>query len=226
MKLLLIEDEPLLLEKMQQRLTAKGALVDTADYGTEGLFNLQEFGYDAVILDLGLPDISGLQVLQQLRAKEGVNQRVPVLILSARSSWQEKVTGLKSGADDYLGKPFEFEELWVRLEVLARRHLDAASRDVIQFDDLSLDLNDKTLQVGVEYYRLTLTEFRLLKFFFANPNRVFSKDQLSDRISDQHQDRESNVIEVYIRKLRKMIGKEPIQTLRGMGYKFVPPKSK
>ncbi|MBO1927314.1 response regulator transcription factor [Thiomicrorhabdus sp. 6S2-11] len=225
MKLLLVEDETLLLEKMQQRLSEKGALVDIADSGTDGLFNLQEFGYDAVILDLGLPDISGLQVLQQLRAEEGVNQRVPVLILSARDSWQEKVAGLKSGADDYLGKPFEFEELWARLEVLARRNLDTASRDNIQFGDLSLDLNDKTLHVGAEHFNLTLTEFRLLQFFFANPNRVFSKDQLSERISDQHQDRESNVIEVYIRKLRKMIGKEPIQTLRGMGYKFVPPKS-
>lgn len=225
MKLLLIEDEPLLLEKMHQRLTAKGALVDMTDRGEEGLFNLQEFAYDAVILDLGLPDISGLEVLQRLRAEAGDNQRVPVLILSARNSWQEKVTGLKAGADDYLGKPFEFEELWARLEVLARRNVESAVHDVLSYADMRLDLTDKTLQVGQEEYNLTLTEFRLLQVFFKSPNRVFSKDQLLERITDQNYDRESNVIEVYIRKLRKMIGKEPIQTLRGMGYKFVPPKS-
>ncbi|BBP47012.1 DNA-binding response regulator [Thiosulfatimonas sediminis] len=225
MKLLLIEDEPLLLEKMHRRLSEQGAVVDVANNGREGLFNLQEFEYDALILDLGLPDINGLEVLQQLRTQAGNNQRLPVLILSARNSWQEKVTGLKAGADDYLGKPFEFEELWVRLEVLARRNQDSGLHDVLNYANLYLDLNDKTLQVGAQQHRLTLTEFRLLQVFFKSPNRVFSKEQLLGRIADQNYDRESNVIEVYIRKLRKMIGKETIQTLRGMGYKFVPPQA-
>lgn len=222
MKLLIIEDESLLQERLQLQFTSKAALVDTAETASEGLYYLQEFAYDVVILDIGLPDLNGLEVLQQLRSGAGPNNHTPVLILSARSSWQEKVEGLKLGADDYLAKPFEFEELWARVEVLGRRAAKVEMLDVLEFPPYRLDLGAKTLLVGDQEVVPTLTEFRLLQAFFKNPHRVLSKEQLLQRISDHSQERESNVIEVYVRKLRKMLGKEAIQTLRGLGYKFIP----
>ncbi|MBF6058746.1 response regulator transcription factor [Thiomicrorhabdus heinhorstiae] len=220
MKLLLVEDEPLLVETLARRLSEAKFLLDTATDGEEALYLLNEFSYDLVILDLGLPKLPGLEVLQTLRADQTNNNRsIPVLILTARNAWQERVEGLKAGADDYVGKPFQFEELLARVEVLLRRKEGVSEK--LAIDDMVLDLASKQLTVGEQAYNLTMTEFRLMRVFLAQPNRVFSKDELIQRIADQNYDRESNVIEVYIRKLRKMLGKERIETLRGLGYKLV-----
>lgn len=220
MKLLLIEDEPLLVESLQSRLTALDYLVDVALDGEEGSYALAEFAYDLVLLDLGLPKRPGLAILDALRKGEWpLNTQTPVLILTARNAWQERVEGLKKGANDYLGKPFHFEELQARIEVLLRRATSGAAW--LSAGSVQLNLDSKQLVVEGQRFDLTLTEFRLAKVLLSNPNKVFSKEALLERISDQYYERESNIIEVYIRKLRKMMGKEAIETLRGLGYKFV-----
>ncbi len=220
MKLLLIEDEPLLVESLQNRLTALDYLVDVALDGEEGSYALAEFAYDLVLLDLGLPKRPGLAILDALRKGEWpLNTQTPVLILTARNAWQERVEGLKKGANDYLGKPFHFEELQARIEVLLRGATSGAAW--LSAGSVQLNLDSKQLVVEGLRFDLTLTEFRLAKVLLSNPNKVFSKEALLERISDQYYERESNIIEVYIRKLRKMMGKEAIETLRGLGYKFV-----
>ncbi len=220
MKILLIEDEPLLVENLQSRLIALDYLVDVALDGEEGSYALQEFAYDLILLDLGLPKRPGLVVLEMLRRGEmPLNTETPVLILTARNAWQERVEGLKKGANDYLGKPFHFEELVARIEVLLRRSSNGA--ELLTAGNVQLNLDTKQLTVEAESFDLTLTEFRLAKVLLSHPNKVFSKETLLERISDQNYDRESNIIEVYIRKLRKMMGKTAIETSRGLGYKFV-----
>ena len=220
MKILLIEDEPLLVENLQSRLMALDYLVDVALDGEEGSYALQEFAYDLILLDLGLPKRPGLVVLEMLRKGDmPLNTQTPVLILTARNAWQERVEGLKKGANDYLGKPFQFEELVARIEVLLRRSMSGA--DLLTAGHVQLNLDTKQLTVEADKFDLTLTEFRLAKVLLSQPNKVFSKEVLLERISDQNYDRESNIIEVYIRKLRKMLGKEAIETSRGLGYKFV-----
>ncbi|MBN2646790.1 MAG: response regulator transcription factor [Thiotrichales bacterium] len=222
MKILIIEDEPLLLKHLQAQFQAQQVLVDIAASLAEGRYYLAEFDYDALILDMCLPDGNGLQLLQHMRAQGGMNQALPVLVLSARNSWQEKVEGLKAGADDYLAKPYAFEELWLRLQRLVSRNLAKPRQSTLQHGAFILDLETKQLQVGTEHFALTLTEFRLLQAFFKNPQRVLSKEQLKARISEHAQECESNLIEVYVAKLRRMLGRNAIQTLRGLGYKFVP----
>lgn len=220
MKILLIEDEPLLVENLQSRLMALDYLVDVASDGEEGCYALQEFSYDLVLLDLGLPKRPGLVVLEALRTGDmPLNTQTPVLILTARNAWQERVEGLKKGANDYLGKPFQFEELVARMEVLLRS--SSNGDELLTVGNVHLNLDTKQLTVETERFDLTLTEFRLAKVLLSQPNKVFSKEVLLERISDQNYDRESNIIEVYIRKLRKMMGKQAIETLRGLGYKFV-----
>ncbi len=224
MKILLIEDEPLLVENLQSRLMVLDYLVDVALDGEEGAYALQEFAYDLVLLDLGLPKRPGLVVLETLRNGDmPLNTQTPVLILTARNAWQERVEGLKKGANDYLGKPFQFEELVARIEVLLRRPDNGA--ELLSAGHIQLNLDSKQLTVEADRFDLTLTEFRLAKVLLSHPNKVFSKEVLLERISDQHYDCESNIIEVYIRKLRKMMGKQAIETSRGLGYKFVPGKS-
>ncbi|VAW46132.1 response regulator in two-component regulatory system with PhoQ, partial [hydrothermal vent metagenome] len=210
MKLLLIEDEPLLVETIQTRLSKQHYVVDVALDGEEAEYALKEFSYDLILLDLGLPKRPGLVILDALRKGDFVlNTQTPVLILTARNSWQERVEGLKKGADDYLGKPFQYEELLARIEALLRRkHAGSNTLTVAHFE---LNLETKLLRVGQQTYNLTLTEFRLAYVLLSNPDKVFSKEALLARISDQHYDRESNVIEVYIRKLRKMMGKQAIE---------------
>ncbi|NPA71953.1 MAG: response regulator transcription factor, partial [Gammaproteobacteria bacterium] len=205
------------------RLISLDYIVDTALDGDCAQFALQEYRYDLVLLDLGLPKQPGLVVLEKLRAGEmPLNTDTPVLILTARNAWQERVEGLKKGANDYLGKPFQFEELQARIEVLLRRNsVNSGQSEVIEAGGCQLDLGAKQLRVGREAYDLTLTEFRLVKVLLSQPNQLFSKEQLLARISDQDYECESNIIEVYIRKLRKMMGKTAIETSRGLGYKFV-----
>lgn len=223
MKLLLIEDETLLVETIQARLTEQHYLVDVARDGDDATYVLQEFSYDLILLDLGLPKRPGLVILESIRQGDfPLNTQAPVLILTARNSWQERVEGLKKGADDYLGKPFQCEELLARVEALLRRK--HAGSNTIKVANCELNLETKQLKVSDNTYDLTRTEFRLAYVFLSNPNKVFSKEALLACMSDQYYDRESNVIEVYVRKLRKMMGKQAIETLRGLGYRFCSEK--
>lgn len=218
MKLLLIEDERLLVDNLKSQLENADYLVDVAYDGDEANFMLEEYQYDLIILDLGLPKKPGLMVLEELR---GRNLSTPVLILTARNSWQERVEGLKKGADDYLGKPFHFEELLARIEVLLKRPQQRLD-EIIEQPPYRLNLDTRELETPDGTIKLTKMEFGLAKLFLANPQKVFSKEALLQSVTDHSYDRESNVTEVYIRKLRQYFGKERIETLRGQGYRFVP----
>ena len=217
MRLLLIEDDQDLAKGLRQDLAANGFAVDWADNGRDGAFLGAEQTYDAVVLDLGLPGKPGLDVLREWRAHK---LATPVLILTARDAWHERVDGLKAGADDYLGKPFHVEELIARLHALVRRASGQAD-PTLQVAGLTLDEDRQlvTLADGAEL-ELTGTEFRLLRYFMRNPNKVLSKPRLMEHIYDQHTEHGSNLIEVYVRRLREKIGHERVRTQRGQGYVF------
>ncbi len=218
MRLLLVEDEPRLAARLREQLAAQGYAVDVASDGIDAEFQGLEVDYDLVVLDLGLPGRPGLEVLAHWRAQ---GMRTPVLILTARDGWQERVAGLKAGADDYLGKPFHVEELLARLQAILRRaHGEAAPQ--LTAGDLVLDEDRRTVSVaGGAAQSLTATEFRLLRCFMLNPDKVLSKTFLTEHVYDQDFDRDSNLIEVYVRRLRERIGEARIATRRGQGYVFV-----
>lgn len=217
MRVLLVEDDPVLGPDLRTELAKQGYAVDLTDNGVDAEAMGFEDIYDLVVLDLGLPLRPGLEVLKNWRAKKN---NIPVLILTARSAWQERVDGFEAGADDYLGKPFHSEELLVRMTALLRRanHQIASALEV---EGLVLDEKTQTAVVeGVEV-TLTGTEYRLLRYFMHNPGRVLSKLQLVEHLYDDGAENDSNVIEAYIKMLRKKIGKERINTKRGQGYVFV-----
>lgn len=214
---MLVEDDAALSAELVPELRHAGYAVDLADDGEEALFMGDTEDYDIVILDLGLPRLNGLELLRRWRT--GGN-KVPVLILTARDSWREKVDGLKAGADDYLTKPFHFEELLARLQALLRRsHASVGVR--LQATGLMLDEEHQQIVFdnGVTL-ALTGTEFRLLRYFMMNPGKLLSKTRLTEHVYEQDFDRDSNLIEVYVRRLREKIGKERIETRRGQGYVF------
>lgn len=217
MRVLLVEDDELLSATLQQDLIAKGYAVDIANNGVDAEYMGNEEPYDIIILDLGLPKRSGLEVLSNWRNQ---GNKVPVIILTARDSWHERVDGFKAGADDYLGKPFHVEELIVRLQALLRRTHDVPGQGLscagLQLDEEHQQL---TLESG-ETLQLTGTEFRLLRYFMMNPGKILSKSRLTEHVYDQDFDKDSNLIEVYIRRLRDKIGKERFVTRRGQGYIF------
>ena len=217
MRLLLVEDDPKLGPRLAEDLRAKGFAVDLVSTGVDAEFMGDEISYDVVILDLGLPDISGLDVLKNWRSK-GNSQAV--LILTARDDWQERVDGFQAGADDYLGKPFHFEELLERVNALIRR---ANHKIGVKLAAGGLSLDEKKQSVtrsdGQEY-ELTGTEFRLLRYMMMHQNEILSKTHLTEHIYDDVSDKDSNVIEVYIRRLRKILGEDLIKTKRGQGYVF------
>lgn len=218
MRVLLVEDDPQLGPDLREELLRSGYAVDLADNGVDGEAMGYEDIYDLVVLDLGLPLRSGLEVLRNWRKRRN---NIPVLILTARSAWQERVDGFEAGADDYLGKPFHTEELLVRMTALLRRANQQIS-STLEVEGLAL--NEKTQSVtlnGAEEVALTGTEYRLLRYFMHNPSRVLSKLQLVEHLYDDGAENDSNVIEAYIKMLRKKIGKERIQTKRGQGYVFV-----
>ena len=217
MRLLLIEDDQDLARGLRQDLAATGFAVDWANNGLDGAFLGAEQAYDAVVLDLGLPGKPGLDVLREWRARK---LTTPVLILTARDAWHERVDGLKAGADDYLGKPFHVEELIARLHALVRRASGQAD-PTLQVAGLILDEDRQlvTLPDGAEV-ELTGTEFRLLRYFMRNPNKVLSKHRLMEHIYDQQTEHGSNLIEVYVRRLREKIGRDRVRTQRGQGYVF------
>ncbi len=219
MRLLIIEDDPTLGALLKRDLSKSGFATDLADNGRDGeiLGNIEP--YDAIVLDLGLPLKSGLEVLQSWRAK---GNSVPVIILTARDAWHERVDGFKAGADDYVGKPFHTEELIARINALIKRSKIQTS-GVLKVGSLSLDEEKQLVNTddGLEF-ELTGTEFRLLRYFMLNTNKILSKTQLTEHVYDYDSDKDSNVIEVYVKRLRQKLGKDVIETRRGQGYIFRP----
>ncbi len=217
MRLLLVEDDTDLAQGLKKELMRSGFAVDVADNGIDGEFMGSEEPYDAVVLDLGLPGKSGLEVL---RAWRQAGNKIAVLILTARDQWHERVDGFKAGADDYLGKPFHTEELVARLHALVRRSKQQVGGD-LTVGGLRLDEERQAvIDAQGELHQLTGTEFRLLRYLMLHPDRVLSKSQLTEHVYDYDSDKDSNVIEVYIKRLRQIVGKDMIQTRRGQGYVF------
>jgi len=218
MRLLLVEDDEELTTSLRRDLEQAGYAVDIAATGVEGEYMGDEGTYDIAILDLGLPDRNGLDVLRNWRT--GSNP-LPVIILTARHEWQERIEGFQAGADDYVGKPFYTEELIARIKALINRSQGQQPGGKLQGGGLKLD--EETREVITEdgnRQMLTNTEFRLLRYLLLNPDKVLSKSKLTEHVYDFDSDKDSNVIEVYIKYLRDKIGKDKIETRRGQGYVF------
>ena len=220
MRLLIIEDEPNLREQLQQYLQKQGYAVDAAVDGEAGLFMGREYPIDMAIVDLGLPKLSGIEVIQKWRE---IDKTFPILILTARGNWQDKVEGLEAGADDYLVKPFHNEELLARTRALLRRSA-GVSQPTIQFNSICINVSSQTVLVNDKELELTAYEYKVIEYLVMNSEKVISKTELTAHIYDQDFDRDSNVIEVFVGRLRKKLdpsGKlKPIETLRGRGYRW------
>ncbi len=218
MRILLVEDDPDLSRQLRQALADAGYALDYAADGEEAQFLGETEPYDAVILDLGLPKVDGVSVLERWR-RAGIT--APVLILTARGAWSEKVTGFDAGADDYLTKPFHTEELLARLRALVRRATGHAS-PTLSVGGLRLDPRAARASVNGEPLRLTSLEYRLLHYMMLHNGRVISRTELVEHLYDQDFDRDSNTIEVFVGRLRKKIGSDRIETVRGLGYRLLP----
>ena len=218
MRVLVVEDEATLLEQLAQHLQQQGFAVDAAADGEEGLYYGREYAYDAAIVDLGLPKIDGIKLIETLRQEQ---RTFPILVLTAREHWQDKVQGLEAGADDYVAKPFQMEEVLARLNALIRRSAGYAS-PVLAQGELQLNTAKKEVRVSGAAVELTAYEYKVLEYLMLNPDRVVSKSELTDHLYDHDFDRDSNVIEVFVGRLRKKISPvDTIRTVRGQGYRFV-----
>ncbi|ABV88824.1 response regulator transcription factor [Shewanella pealeana] len=219
MKLLLVEDNTLLVEELVKQLKQAGYVTDSTDKVSEADYLIKETNYDCVILDIGLPDGNGLELLESWR-EQGIH--TPVIMLTARSQWHEKVEGFNSGADDYLGKPFHTQELLVRIQALIQRAHGKANtpNKQLTYAGVALDEGQQSVTVGEQTFELTAMEFRLLKIFLMSPKKLLSKAQLTDKLYQFDDEKESNVVEVYVTHLRKKLGKTAIETRRGQGYIF------
>ncbi len=217
MRLLLIEDDSELIATLKKPLKDAGYAVDVAEDGIEGEYLGNENIYDIAILDLGLPKRNGLEVLNNWRKADN---KLPVIVLTARDTWQERVDGFKAGADDYVGKPFHVEELLARITALLHRSIQSPGSS-LKSGNLILDEDQQTVTTeDGQTHTLTGTEFRLLRYFLLNTGHVLSKSRLTDHLYNLDSDKDSNVIEAYIKRLRKLLGKERIETRRGQGYVF------
>jgi two-component system response regulator PhoP len=220
MRLLVVEDESSLRQQLEQGLIKQGYVVDVAEDGKAGLYYATEYNYDAAIVDLGLPEIDGISLIQQVRAAD---KSFPILILTARGDWQDKVAGLDAGADDYVVKPFQLEEIQARLHALLRRAAGFA-KPKLEFGPLSLDITAKRLTVYEQGVDLTAYEYKMLEYLMLHPGQVISKTELTEHLYAQDYDRDSNVLEVFVRRLRQKLDPEqtlkPIETVRGQGYRF------
>lgn len=220
MRILLIEDESLLLEQLHRNFSESGYACDTATDGREGLYLGQENPYDLAVVDLGLPSLDGISVIKQWRSE---GRKFPVLILTARDRWQDKVEGLEAGADDYVAKPFQIEEVMARANALIRRSAGFAS-PLLQFGYVTIDTGAKRALLNSNPIDLTAYEYNALEYLAMRSGQVVSKTDLTEHLYDQDFDRDSNVIEVFIARLRKKLDPEnklkPISTLRGRGYRF------
>lgn len=220
MRLLVIEDEDLLRLQLKLGLEQAGYVVDDAADGKIGLYQATEYDYDAAIVDLGLPEIDGITLIRKVRE---AGKSFPILILTARGDWQDKVAGLDAGADDYVVKPFRMEEIQARLNALLRRAAGFAS-PVIQCGPVQLDTTAKRVSVDERVVDLTAYEYKTLEYLMMHPGQVISKAELTDHLYAQDYDRDSNVLEVFIRRLRQKLDPDetlqPIDTVRGQGYRM------
>lgn len=219
MRILVVEDEPTLAAQLARALGEAGYAVDQAHDGREALFMGDAEYFDAVVLDLGLPQMDGISVLRQWRA---AGRYMPVLILTARGNWHDKVTGMDAGADDYLAKPFHMEELLARLRALIRRASGHASAELV-CGSLSLDTRTNRALLDGQALSLTSHEYRVLAYLMHHPGKVISNSELTEHIYAQDFDRDSNTIQVFIARLRKKLPPGLIETVRGLGYRLVCP---
>ena len=223
MRILVVEDDSGLQTSLAKILRGAGYAVDVSGDGIEGLYFGQEYPLDLAIIDLGLPGLPGLEVIRKLRAQE---RRFPILILTARADWQDKVEGLEAGADDYLTKPFHPEELKARVAALIRRSAGHA-QPLIELGPLKIDLASQRVYNGEREVELTTYEYKVFEYLLMHPGQVVTKTHLSEHIYEEDADRDSNVIEVFVGRLRRKIDPEgllnPIETLRGRGYRLNKP---
>jgi two-component system response regulator PhoP len=220
MRILIVEDEKTLRDSIVAQLSEAGFTVDAAADGEEGLYCGREYALDLAIVDLGLPKLPGLELIRKLR---GEGKKFPVLILTARDRWQEKVEGLQAGADDYVAKPFHFEELLARVQALLRRS-GGWAQPVLRCGAVALDPRTQEVTVNDKRVELTSFEYRILEYLIHRAGEVISKSELTERLYAQDFDRDSNTIEVFIGRLRRKLDPDdtikPIETLRGRGYRF------
>jgi len=224
MRMLVVEDEEALRETLRTRLVQAGFAVDVARDGEEGLFTALEYPLDVAVVDLGLPALPGLELIRRVRA---AGKTYPILILTARDSWQEKVEGLQAGADDYVAKPFQFEEVLARVQALLRRAGGWASPQ-LKCGPIVLDTRAQSVTVQAHPVELTTFEYRILEHLMLRAGEVVSKGELTERLYDQDYERDSNVIEVLVGRLRRKLDPtdelRPIETLRGRGYRLALPR--
>jgi len=219
-RILVVEDETTLRAQLEAQLRKTGYAVDAAADGEDGFYLGREHPFDLAVVDLGLPKLSGIDVIRRWRA---AGRMFPVLILTARGRWQDKVEGLNAGADDYLTKPFQAEELHARINALLRRAAGVAN-PVLRCGPITLDTSARTVQVDNKTLELTAYEYKVLEYLMLNRGKVVSKTELTEHVYDQDFDRDSNVIEVFIGRLRRKLDPDnryqPVETLRGRGYRF------
>ena len=216
MRILVVEDDKNLSRQIVEALTEAGYVVDRAFDGEEGHFLGDTEPYDAVVLDIGLPEMDGITVVEKWRA---AGRKMPVLMLTARDRWSDKVAGIDAGADDYVAKPFHIEEVLARLRALIRRAAGHASSELV-CGPLKLDTKASKAEVGGQTLKLTSHEFRLLAYLMHHMGEVVSRTELVEHLYDQDFDRDSNTVEVFVGRLRKKMGVDLIETVRGMGYRI------
>jgi len=225
MRALIIEDEIQLQQQIATRLQDDGFVVDVSSNGKEGLFFASEYPLDIAIIDIGLPQLSGIEIVKQLRHS---GNKLPILILTARSRWQDKVEGLEAGADDYLVKPFHMEELLARINALLRRAANSSSEQ-LTYGNLTIIADSQQALLNEQVLELTEFEYKILEYLMRRHAKVISKSELADYLYPHDEDRDSNVIEVIMARLRKKIdpnsSSKPIDTIRGRGYCFKLPAS-
>ncbi|MDB3904679.1 phosphate regulon transcriptional regulator PhoB [Candidatus Pelagibacter sp.] len=223
-KIFIIEDEPSIIQLVQYNLEKEGLIVSSATNGNEGLKELKKFKPNLLLLDWMLPDFSGIEICKNIR-KDSNFKNLPIIMLTAKGEEEDKIKGLDSGVDDYLTKPFSFNELFARIKAVLRRSDPKLVSDNLEFEDLKLDRNEKRVFRNEKEIKLGPTEFRLLEFFLTNPKRVYSRDQILENVWPNNINVESRTIDVHIRRLRKSINlknqKELIRTVRSSGYSLI-----
>lgn len=226
MRALVIEDEDTLREQIIERLQSEGFAIDAAGDGEEGLYLAKEMPVDVAVIDLGLPGIDGMEIIRKVR---DAGHLYPILILTARDRWEDRVAGLEAGADDYLGKPFHLEELLARLRALLRR-VGGWAHPVLDFDGLRIETREQQVTVAEQPVSLTAFEYRVLEYLAIHAGEVISKPVLLDHLYEEDTERDTNVLEVFVRRLRRKLDPEstlnPIETLRGRGYRFALNRAK